>query len=76
MVSVQVTIFFSLDDYQRVQVSDALKSQTFEKDMCFLFKLFVISVQSCGIHAVKCLFLGTHRVEKNEKNKVCTFCHL
>jgi len=28
----KVTIFFSLDDYQRVQVSDALKSQTFEKD--------------------------------------------
>lgn len=29
----QVTIFFSLDDYQRMQVSDALKSHTFEKDL-------------------------------------------
>ena len=28
----QVTVFFSLDDYQRVQVSDALKTHTFQKD--------------------------------------------
>jgi len=28
----KVTVFFSLDDYQRVQVSDALKTHTFQKD--------------------------------------------